>query len=191
MILPNHKNNSAVILVLLISNTAFAQVYSGFTAGYQSVSFHNAQGISRWSGGRGIRAGALVDYPFRKSKFGARLEAAYSFIHADDNAANDKLNLNYLSLPVSFFYMPHPQVQLFVGPQLNMLLHQSDSQGQIEVFDKIDGGIHASMEFFFLRNTSVAIRYYRGMKYNTNADLNKLNAIQLCLNYFLFKTKSG
>ncbi|HEY5823026.1 MAG TPA: outer membrane beta-barrel protein [Cyclobacteriaceae bacterium] len=130
------------------------------------------------------------------------MEGSYSLIAARDNAMDDEIRLNYLSVPLSFFYMPNNQVQLFIGPQVNILLHQNGphyitKQGK-ESFEHIDYGIQASFEIGFAYNVSVAFRYYQGLNYNSKNELdnfaetlNRISAIQLCLNYFLCQRKPG
>ncbi len=189
-----------LIVILFGSIHTHAQIYPGITSGYQIVSFKDKQQHGSAENGRGFRMGTFMDVPFPTTRFGARLEISYSFLSGLENVSRSQVYLHYLSVPVTFFYMPHPQIQVFVGPQVSVLLDRKSESSAVTAFEKTDFGMLGTMEFQFAAQWSVAFRYYQGLKYNTKLTAttsaaspymeykNRINMIQLGLNYFILKS---
>ena len=146
-----------------------------------------------WDSGVGYRVGGFSEIAF--GKVGLRLEMGYSFVTIK-GAFDDKINLHYVSIPLTFFYKPIKRLKILVGPEVNFLLAQSGpnipmSFGE-EDFEKIDYGAHVEIEFLVTKKLGVYLRNYFGLQYNgetmilqtlTTTGLNKLNILGVVVSY--------
>lgn len=121
----------------------------------------------------------------------------YSFVTIK-GTFNDKINLHYISVPLTFFYKPVNRLKILVGPEVKFLLHQhgpnfSMSYGE-EDFKKTDYGAHMEIEFLVTKKLGVYFRDYLGFQYNgetmilqtqTTTGLNKLNIWGAGVSYYL------
>jgi len=150
---------------------------------------------NRWDSGVGYRVGGFSEIAF--GKVGLRLEIDYSFVTIKGTFDN-KINLHYVSLPLTFFYKPIRRLKILLGPEVNFLLAQSGpnmpmSFGE-ERFEKMDYGAHVEIEFLMTKKVGVYLRNYFGLQYNgetmilqtlTTTGLNKLNILGVGVSYYL------
>lgn len=149
----------------------------------------------RWDSGIGYRIGGFSEIAF--NKVGLRLEMDYSRVTIK-GLFDDKIDLHYISMPLTFFYKPIKRLKILVGPEVNFLLGQSGpnfvlSFGE-EDFEKIDYGAHLEIEFLVTGKLGIYLRNYFGFQYNgetmilqsqTTTGLNKLNIFGLGVSYYL------
>jgi len=121
----------------------------------------------------------------------------YSFVTIK-GTFNDKINLHYISVPLTFFYKPVNRLKILVGLEVKFLLHQhgpnfSMSYGE-EDLKKTDYGAHMEIEFLVTKKLGIYFRDYLGFQYNgetmilqtqTTTGLNKLNIWGAGVSYYL------
>jgi hypothetical protein len=148
-----------------------------------------------WDSGVGYRIGGLSEIAF--GKLGLRLEVDYSYVTIK-GAFDDRINLHYISMPLTFFYKPIKQLKILVGPEVNLLVDQRGpnipmSFGE-EDFENFDYGAHVEIEFLMAKKLGVYLRNYFGLQYNgetmvlqtlTTTRLNKLNILGVGVCYYL------
>lgn len=122
-----------------------------------------------WEPKLGFNVGVTYQYGFSK-KLGFRTEVMYSLAGAT-SSDDDKMNLHYVSVPVSFYYNPWKKIKLLVGPQINFLLRAKYSAGpyyfpNADEFNTVDFGIQSGLQFYFTETFSVSVKNYFGLVYS-------------------------
>ena len=103
------------------------------------------------------------------SRFSFQPELLYSVMGAENDDRDYKLG--YFSVPLMLKLYPTDGFNIQVGPQLGMLVNESDN---FDGFDSetFDFGLAAGLEFFLTNNLFIQARYYSGSKrVSENVDL--------------------
>jgi len=100
-------------------------------------------------------------------KMGVRFKAQYLCLGYKNKWANpDRVEINYLYLPVTFHYSILPKFSLSAGPYLCFTLggtriYQQDITG---VYHKNDNGLEFGVEYDVFKNVAIGTRYILGLK---------------------------
>ncbi|KZS42282.1 hypothetical protein AWE51_02240 [Aquimarina aggregata] len=147
-----------------------------------------------------IHLGAVIEFPISQ-RFYIQTEVLYSAqgFTIDENGEENKISLNYLSLPVLTKFYFTPKFSFETGPRLSTLASSSRSIGDedtedefFEAFNDVDfswmigAGYKAESGMFF------QLHYGLGLSNVSNIDgINNTNSLlQLSIGY-LFKTKNN
>src|SRR5687768_13188688 len=118
-----------VLLCSLFATNVNGQISFGLNTAFNLTTLSNeTMEEEMWDKGVGYRIGGFSEKVF--GKFGLRVEADYSFVHIK-GLFDDKINLHYISVPVTFYYRPIEQLKIFVGPEINFLLGQKGPKYQM------------------------------------------------------------
>ena len=185
-----------VVLCFTIIINASGQISLGLNSGL-SLTTLSDETLERdsWDSSVGYRVGGFSEMAF--GKWGLRLEAGYSFVTIK-GPFDDKINLHYVSVPLTFFYKPIKQLKILVGPEFNFLLEQSGPNMRMsfgeEDFEEVDYGAHVEVEFLVTKKLGVYLRNYFGLQYNgetmilqtqKTTGLNRLNIFGVGVSYYL------
>jgi hypothetical protein len=190
-----------LIPFLIVVNQLLAngQVTFGWNGGVNHTTLYNEEikaTDDRWNFGIGFRVGVNLEKSF--GKVGVRIEADYSFIKVEGDF-DDKVELQYISIPLVFFYKPFNKIRLMTGPEINILLNQKGPKYMLvageEKFNKVDFGALLQLEFKPIERFGVSIRNYFGLNYNGSigflkdeSGLDRMNVLCISANYYLAPT---
>jgi hypothetical protein len=188
------KQLSLIILVTLVSTSAFAQPPIGVRAG---VNFSNQQiktngDLETLETKTGFMLGMYFNAEVT-DKIAIQPEIMFSGM-GSELTSSDRTNVfNYLSIPVFFRYNLSRNVYLHAGPQFGVLLtaRLSDGDNFVDIKETYkgtewgaNGGIGINIQKF-----DGGVRYYLGLsniaKESNVADSYKNNAVQLYIGYRL------
>jgi len=151
------------ILMLGVSVYSFGQMRGGFKGGlnYSDLiitSTLDTLDNSAFNAKAGYNAGCFVNVPF-PGNLGVQVDILFSNkgYKKDTEGETNNVNLNYLSLPVMFFYRPTPKLDLEVGPEFGLLV----SAGNLT--KSFDLGIDVGVRYYISDMLDVALRYNMGM----------------------------
>jgi hypothetical protein len=99
--------------------------------------------------------------------FAARISAAYMGMGYDFRiTAPQKVEINYLTLPLTFQYKPSKHLTLSTGPYLSFTLGGTKINGEdiTKTYHKNDTGFSFGLEHDIYKNLSAGISYYLGLK---------------------------
>lgn len=189
----------SVLLFLLANTTVSSQINFGLNAGLNLSSLSSDSNYDRWDYGMGFRIGGIAEKTF--GKFGLRLETDYSFVEVKGDF-HDKIQLHYISIPLTLTYKPIDWLKLYVGPELNVLLNQRGPKyhGTFgdDDFENFDYGAHIALEFRITERLGIYGRNYFGLQFNgeipsingsETVNLDRLNISSMGINYYLVKSQ--
>ena len=109
----------------------------------------------------------------------------------NENIKLEKLNLDYISVPVMFQYKATPQFFLEAGPQFNVLVSAKAKEGSnsIDIKDEVKGfdfGLGLGAGYWFTDKIGANVRYVAGLSdilKDNEGDAIKNNGFQVGLNY--------
>ena len=150
-------------LILGVSIYSFAQMRGGFKGGMNYSDLIITTTVdsldnSYFRAKAGYNVGCFVNIPF-SDNLGMQADILFSNKgykkESEGNSVN--VNLNYLSLPVMFFYSPTEKLDLEVGPEFGLLVTADDL---LKSFDlEIDVGVR----YYISDLLDVALRYNMGL----------------------------
>ena len=106
--------------------------------------------------------------------------------------SSDKINLDYIAVPVMFQYNALPNLYLEAGPQFGFLVSAKakDNNGSLDIKDGLktfDFGLGLGAGYYFTPNIGVNVRYVAGLtdivKDRIGGDSAKNGAFQVGLAY--------
>lgn len=113
-------------------------------------------------------AGVVYEAEIAKN-FSFQPELLYSVAGAKND--DRKYQLNYFSVPLMLKLYPTEGFNIQAGPQLGMLVSESDNFDALDS-ETFDFGIAAGLEFFVSNNVFIQARYYSGtQKVSAHADI--------------------
>lgn len=137
-----------IILFLTVSSTvAFAQNKFGIAGGMQLTGLHSKDHFNNFPDPRiSFRIGGFYERTIRE-KYGIRTELSYSL--AGGKGIDNRLDVSYLSIPILFYYKPIKQLQVHLGPEVNIFLGNSATRTfyNSKDFKPLDIGISVGSEF--------------------------------------------
>lgn len=162
-------------LALVAGTFTFAQKTSSNTASSSPIRFGlkaglNVSTISNYdvNSKAGFYAGAFATIPVAQD-FSVQPEVLYSGLGAKSkNNSSDKLNLDYITVPIMFQYNALPNLYVEAGPQFGFLVSAKNkfSGGSIDVKDGTKGfdfGLGLGAGYYFTPNIGVNLRYVAGL----------------------------
>lgn len=190
-------------LSILVSSLAFSQQF-GLKGGL-NVSTISSEGYDDTKAKVGFYGGAFVNIAATES-FSIQPEVIYNNLGSEvkgkvlGNSYSQKLNLNYISVPVMFQYKATPQFYLEAGPEFGFLVsanskttwNNSSSTTELNKkdFNSFNLGVGLGAGFDITKNFGVNARYVAGFSDITkpNADpstnaKNKNNTFQAGVNF--------
>ena len=128
------KNSYVFLFVLLLCNAARAQFNLGIKA-VMNVSQISIEGNTS-SARFGFAGGGYAEYSFNR-QIGLTAELLYNEKGGKETTSNTeiKTNLNYLSLPILFYFEPLQNLKLGLGPELAFLLNAKAKGDSISTTD--------------------------------------------------------
>ena len=187
---------------IAISSISFAQQF-GAKAG-MNVSTISDDGYDDTKSKVGYYAGVFLNMPVSES-ISIQPEVLYNNLGSETkgtvlgNAYSQKLNLNYISVPVMFQYKATPQFYLEAGPEFGFLVgadskttwNSTSSTAELnkDDFNNFNLGVGLGLGFDITKNVGLNARYVAGFSDvtkpssdpSTNAS-NKNNTFQVGLN---------
>ena len=170
------------------SNTSSSPVRFGLKAGLNVSTISNYDVNSK----AGFYAGVFANIPVAQD-FSVQPEVLYSGMGAKSkHDSSDKLNLDYIAVPVMFQYNALPNLYLEAGPQFGFLVSAKNkfNGGSIDVKDGTKGfdfGLGLGAGYYFTPNIGVNVRYVAGLtdiaKNRIGGDSAKNGAFQVGLAY--------
>jgi hypothetical protein len=156
-----------IILVAAIAmfSTVSAQTRFGLKAGANVSSLSNQEDSKAKFG---FYAGAFANIPIAES-FSIQPEAIYNGKGvAFDGEGDERLSLDYISVPVMFQYKATPQFYLEAGPEFSFLVSakakfDNDSEDVDDFVNSFDFGIGLGAGYNFTPNFGANIRYVAGV----------------------------
>jgi hypothetical protein len=163
----NMKKIIIVLLTLSLSSTMNAQVKFGIKGGL-NASFISNNGNSS-SMKAGLHAGGAAMIPFSNEKMGINPELLFSQKGGIENNPKVTTTLNYLSIPILFYYQPVSKIYLQLGPEFSFLLSakgktngaSTDVKNFYESFDK---GIAGGASYNFFGKIDLYLLFVKGFK---------------------------
>ncbi|MDM1555073.1 porin family protein [Chryseobacterium indologenes] len=145
------------------SNTG-SPVRFGVKAGLNvsTVSNYNANSKA------GFYGGLFATIPVAQD-FSVQPEVLYSGMGAKSKYdSSDKINLDYIAVPVMFQYNALPNLYLEAGPQFGFLVSAKakDNNGSLDIKDGLktfDFGLGLGAGYYFTPNIGVNVRYVAGL----------------------------
>jgi len=166
-----------VILIILFgvftTLTCFSQIKFGAKAGlnvsrfYLSPSTANLEGKSRFS----YHFGGFVELPFNKVLgFNPEILISNKGSENDRTITNEgSVSLNYLSVPLMFYFKPIPIFQIEMGPEFDFLLSAVARDGNKKTNvnkiykDKFDMSINGGVKVNLPKSFQIGARYCHGI----------------------------
>jgi hypothetical protein len=107
--------------------------------------------------------GVFYQYGFNE-KMGLRLNAQYMGLGYKDQ--NFTLDINYLTLPLTFHYSLNKHLSFNTGPYLSFTLGGTKlfNEPITKTYHKNDHGLNVGGEYNFYKNLSISISYIFGLK---------------------------
>ena len=182
-----------ILLLMTPLAAAWSQVSFGIKAGVNIANqAYKSSGISiSPSSLAGFHGGVYLNAKF--GKFGLQPEAYFSMAGAKFD--NDKVNFNYISVPILFRYNVTDFLNLHLGPQFGILVSAKSTSGSItaDIKDQantldfgVAGGIGLDLPF----GLSAGLRYVAGLaniqKDTSGGETVKNNIFQIYVGYKLF-----
>lgn len=139
----------------------------------------------------GFHAGIFIKFNFNEnwsiqedflySTHGAKLKNSFL-------SSGDKLDLNYVAVPIMAKYHSNMGIYVEAGPQVNILLNHTDLLGIDDFKDRIDAGMVGGLGYQWrqgnLKGLGIGARYYYGLTEVGNIATTFKNAVvQLSLSY--------
>lgn len=146
------------------NNTASSPVRFGLKAGLNVSTISNYDVNSK----AGFYAGAFATIPVAQD-FSVQPEVLYSGVGAKSkHDSSDKLNLDYIAVPVMFQYNALPNLYVEAGPQFGFLVSAKSkfNNGSVDVKDATKGfdfGLGLGAGYYFTPNIGVNLRYLAGL----------------------------
>ncbi|AZB26324.1 MULTISPECIES: porin family protein [Chryseobacterium] len=146
------------------NNTASSPVRFGLKAGLNVSTISNYDVNSK----AGFYAGAFATIPVAQD-FSVQPEVLYSGVGAKSkHDSSDKLNLDYIAVPVMFQYNALPNLYVEAGPQFGFLVSAKSkfNNGSVDVKDATKGfdfGLGLGAGYYFTPNIGVNLRYVAGL----------------------------
>jgi len=183
-------------LALVAGTFSFAQKTSTNTASSSPVRFGlkaglNISTVSNMDANSkaGFYGGAFANIPVAQD-FSVQPEVLYSGMGAKSKYnSSDKLNLDYIAVPVMFQYNALPNLYLEAGPQFGFLI-SAKGRNNIDVKDNLktfDFGLGLGAGYYFTQNIGVNVRYVAGLtdiaKNRIGGDSSKNGVFQVGLAY--------
>ncbi|MGU3375161.1 porin family protein [Chryseobacterium sp. M5A1_1a] len=186
-------------LALVAGTFTFAQKTSTNTASSSPIRFGvkaglNVSTISNYdvNSKAGFYAGVFATIPVAQD-FSVQPEVLYSGMGAKNkHDSSDKLNLDYIAVPVMFQYNALPNLYVEAGPQFGFLISAKNkfNGGSIDVKDAMKGfdfGLGLGAGYYFTQNIGVNLRYVAGLsdiaKNRIGGDSAKNGVFQAGLSY--------
>ena len=156
-------------------NSSLRKVSFGVKAGFDASNTDFNRGIpapavpveNAWK--PGFVAGFLLQVPIGKKLF-LQPEYLYSQMGGKNKSAGTEYSFGYLSLPVLLKYRVAPRLELTAGPQFDLLIYANRrANGSTEDIthdtEERSVGATAGLEFYALKNLSLAGRYLYGLNH--------------------------
>ncbi|PKF75930.1 porin family protein [Chryseobacterium sp. PMSZPI] len=162
-------------LALVAGTFAFAQKTSTNTAASSPVRFGLKAGLnvsnisnSDTNSKAGFYGGVFANIPVAQD-FSVQPEVLYSGMGAKSKYdSSDKINLDYIAVPVMFQYNALPNLYLEAGPQFGFLVGAKlkTNSGSLDIKDStktFDFGLGLGAGYYFTPNIGVNVRYVAGL----------------------------
>src|SRR6478609_10260374 len=165
-----------VLFLLTVCGTcAFAQSFFGVNAG---INVANQRQHINWSNGdvntyffqNSVRPtfGLFYQYGFNE-KLGLRLNVQYmglGYKNEGANAVYHKVDINYLTLPLTFHYSTNKHLSFSAGPYLSFTLGgtQLGNKPITETYQNNDYGFSLGGEYDLYKNFGISVNYIFGIK---------------------------
>ena len=186
-------------LALVAGTFSFAQKTSSNTASSSPVRFGikaglNVSTVSNYNANSkaGFYGDLFATIPVAQD-FSVQPEVLYSGMGAKSKYdSSDKINLDYIAVPVMFQYNALPNLYLEAGPQFGFLVSAKakDNNGSLDIKDGLktfDFGLGLGAGYYFTPNIGVNVRYVAGLtdivKDRIGGDSAKNGAFQVGLAY--------
>ena len=186
-------------LALVAGTFAFAQKTSTNTAASSPVRFGLKAGLnisnisnSDTNSKAGFYGGAFANIPVAQD-FSVQPEVLYSGMGAKSKYnSSDKINLDYIAVPVMFQYNALPNLYVEAGPQFGFLVGAKlkTNSGSLDLKDStktFDFGLGLGAGYYFTQNIGVNVRYVAGLtdiaKNRVGGDSSKNGVFQVGLAY--------
>ncbi|MFD1469172.1 porin family protein [Hymenobacter caeli] len=117
----------------------------------------------------GFVTGFLLQVPIGKRLF-LQPEYLYSLMGGKNNTSGTEYSFGYLSLPVLLKYSLTPRLEIMAGPQFDLLIRATQrvngsSEDITHDTEERSVGATAGLEFYVMRNLSLAGRYLFGLNH--------------------------
>ncbi len=184
------------ILMLGVSVYSFAQMRGGFKGGLNYSGFMVTSTLdtldnSAFNAKAGYNAGCFVNVPF-SGNLGMQVDIMFSNkgYKKETEGETKNVSLNYLSLPVMFFYSPTHKLDLEFGPEFGLLVSASN------LVKSFDLGIDVGVRYYISGLLDIALRYNMGIPFGFKSQKSYLgdipgtysnSAFQLTLGFNVFK----
>ncbi|MBV8327401.1 porin family protein [Chryseobacterium sp.] len=186
-------------LALVAGTFAFAQKTSTNTAASSPVRFGLKAGLnisnisnSDTNSKAGFYGGVFANIPVAQD-FSVQPEVLYSGMGAKSKYnSSDKINLDYIAVPVMFQYNALPNLYVEAGPQFGFLVGAKlkTNSGSLDLKDStktFDFGLGLGAGYYFTQNIGVNVRYVAGLtdiaKNRVGGDSSKNGVFQVGLAY--------
>jgi hypothetical protein len=189
------KKSLFIILILLTSKSFSQSVTYALSAGVNYSNVSSNANFMTSSYLTGVRAGGLVDVTFKN--FSMQPGLLFTKLGGQNPSKTDQLILNYLQLPVNFFYREKESTGTFFiggGPYISFGTLATDIDnnlrdnfffGDNEGLHRADVGLNALLGYQLSSGFALSIGYGFGLTnvYSNGAN-NKNHAFNISIDYF-------
>lgn len=157
------KRTFFTLTLLLPAVFGFAQWTGGMKAGFNlgTMKF-KASGSSTSEDGVGFHIGGYANFAI-SDPLSVQSELLLNSIGiSSDGYDNDRVSLNYLSVPVMLLYNLNEYINLQAGPQFGVLLFTDPSQEGLEIFKRPDFSLNMGAGLSF-EKMNITLRYCFGL----------------------------
>ncbi len=187
-------------LTLGVSLYSIAQFKGGFKGGFNSsdlivTSALDSLNNAEFKAKAGYNAGCFVNVLFLDN-LGMQVDILFSNkgYNKKFEGTTDKINLNYLSWPVMFFYKPVEKLDIEIGPEFGLLMTSND------MLKSFDMGIDIGVRYYISDLLDVGLRYNMGLPFGFKSQKDYLgnipgnyanSTLQITVGFAIFKEKQS
>jgi hypothetical protein len=164
----------ALLLALsILSTICYSQVNFGLSSGVNISNLYSNYPLdsnhSIYQPALRFRIGITTEIQFNQ-KLGLRAELNYSEGGAKIRSTESSIKVQYLSIPISFYYSPLKNLKIYTGPELNIKLGNNKEMilSELNDFNTIDYGAQIGLEWLATEHFGIGVKNYFGFQYNSS-----------------------
>ncbi len=184
---------SALIFSFFLYFSGFSQGFHfgiGAGANYTDIISKNHP-FDFYSSGLGFQINTIAEYKFC-DKMSLRAEPGFESrtVESVGQLNDNKLNFNYITLPVMLTISPIKKLTFMVGPEVAYILSSDLHVSQFVentfgvVNQDFDFGIKAGLSYNLSDNFELAFKYYRGLRTSGDLNVTDINGSSVGYHYY-------